>query len=185
VAGIGADVDNITHSLFALTLANAGFRRAGRGATAALLVASNIPDIEILTAFTGGRVSYLAAHRGPTHGPLGLLLGLAAAGGVWLAGRAIGRRRRNAAEHPPAASFPALAAAGLVGVVGHVAMDFATSYGTRVLSPFRNTWYGVDWMPIVDFYLWAVLAAFLAAAAMRPAIRQRLAFAALLVTAGD
>jgi membrane-bound metal-dependent hydrolase YbcI (DUF457 family) len=178
-------VDNVTHSLFALTLANAGFRRAGRGATAALVVASNIPDIEILAAFTGGRVSYLAAHRGPTHGPFGLLLGLAAAGVVWLAGWAIGRRRRTPGERPPSASLRVLAAAGLVGVIGHVAMDLATSYGTRVLSPFRDTWYGVDWMPIVDLYLWAILGAFLAAASRRPALRRRLAVAALLLTAGN
>jgi membrane-bound metal-dependent hydrolase YbcI (DUF457 family) len=177
-------VDNITHSLFALTLANAGFRRAGRGATAALVIASNIPDIEILTALTGGRVSYLAAHRGPTHGPLGLLLGLAVAAGVWLAGR-VRRRRRHTGESCRAASLLALSVAATVGVVGHVAMDLATSYGTRVLSPFRGTWYGVDWMPIVDVYLWAILGAFLTAGALRPALRQRLAVAALLVTAGD
>ncbi len=171
-------MDNITHSLFALTLANAGLRRAGRGTTAALVIASNIPDIEILTAFTGGRVAYLAAHRGPTHGPLALALALAAAAVVWLVQRIRGRR-------DGAASVPALVAASMIGVVGHVAMDLATSYGTRVLSPFRDTWYGVDWLPIVDVYLWAVLAGLLAAGIARPERRRRLAIAALVLTAGN
>jgi membrane-bound metal-dependent hydrolase YbcI (DUF457 family) len=171
-------VDNITHSLFALTLANAGLRRAGRGSTTALVIASNIPDIEILTAFTGGRVGYLAAHRGPTHGPLGLGLAVATAAGVWLARRAFWRGERSAA-------FLSLLAVSIIGFIGHIALDLATSYGTRVLSPFWNTWYGVDWMPIIDVYLWAILTAGVAAGMMRPALRQRLAFCALAVMAGD
>ncbi len=171
-------MDNITHSLFAVTLASAGLRRAGRGTTAALVIASNIPDIEVLTAFTGGRVSYLAVHRGPTHGPLALALALVAAGVVWLAQRARGRRGG-------AASVGALVAAATIGVVGHVLMDLATSYGTRVLSPFQQTWYGVDWMPIVDVYLWMVLAGCMAAGAARPEARQRLAVAALVLMAGN
>jgi membrane-bound metal-dependent hydrolase YbcI (DUF457 family) len=170
-------VDNITHSLFAVTLANAGLRRAGRGTTAALLIASNIPDIEVLTAFTGGRVAYLAAHRGPTHGPPALALALAAAAAVWLVQRIRGCR-------DGAASVQSLIAASVIGVVGHVAMDLATSYGTRVLSPFRDTWYGVDWLPIVDIYLWGLLAGLLAVGLSRPERRRRLAIAALVLTAG-
>jgi membrane-bound metal-dependent hydrolase YbcI (DUF457 family) len=171
-------VDNITHSLFAVTLANAGLRGAGRGTTAALVIASNIPDIEILTALTSGRVAYLAAHRGPTHGPLALALALAAAAVVWLAQRIRGRREG-------AASVPALVAASVIGVIGHVAMDLATSYGTRALSPFRDTWYGVDWLPIIDIYLWGVLAGLLAAGLARPERRRGLAIAALVLTAGN
>ncbi len=171
-------MDNLTHSLLALTLANAGLRRAGRGATVALLIGSNIPDIEIVTALTGGRVGYLAAHRGPTHGLLGLILGLATGAIVWLVLRARGRSESSA-------SLVSLVGVATIGVVGHIAMDFATSYGTRILSPFRNTWYGVDWMPIVDIYLWVVLAACLVGGLARPAIRARLAIVALLLTGGD
>jgi inner membrane protein len=171
-------VDNLTHSLFALTLANAGLRRAGRGTTAALVIASNIPDIEVFTAVTGGRLGYLAAHRGPTHGPLGLLLGVATGIAVWLALR-LARDRRGAA---PLAS---LVAVSCVGIVGHIAMDFATSYGTRVLSPFRPDWYGVDWMPIVDVVLWGILGAGIVVAALKPGYRARAAACALLLASGD
>ncbi len=171
-------MDNITHSLFALTLAGAGLRRAGRGSTAALLIASNIPDIEVLTAFTGGRVGYLAAHRGPTHGPLGLGLAVATAAAVWLALRVRRREGRSA-------TFLWLLALSTIGFVGHLALDLATSYGTRVLSPFTNTWYGMDWMPIIDVYLWVILAAGLMVGLMRPAWRTRAALAALALMAGD
>jgi inner membrane protein len=171
-------VDNITHSLFALTIANAGLRRAGRGSTAALVIASNIPDIEILTAFTGGRVGYLAAHRGPTHGALGLGLAVATAVTVWLAVRVWSRGERPA-------SFRSLLAVSTIGFLGHITLDLATSYGTRVLSPFSGTWYGVDWMPIVDVYLLAILAAALVVGFRRPAWRTRAALAAMALMAGD
>jgi membrane-bound metal-dependent hydrolase YbcI (DUF457 family) len=171
-------VDNITHTLFAVTLANAGLRRAGRGATAALVIASNIPDIEVLTTLTGGRIGYLAAHRGPTHGVLGLALAAATGVAVWLATRVTGRREG-------AASLGALVSLATLGVAGHIAMDFATSYGTRVCSPFARTWFGIDWMPIVDPFLWAGLTAGCVGALVRRGAASRLAACALLLTGAD
>jgi membrane-bound metal-dependent hydrolase YbcI (DUF457 family) len=180
-------LDNLTHTLFAFTLANAGLRRAGRGATAALVIASNVPDIEIVKAFTGGRVAYLEAHRGATHGPAGLLLAAATAGAVWLA-----QRRSHGTEER--ASFASLLAVASVGVAGHVALDFATAYGTRVLSPFSATWYGVDWMPIIDLFLLAILATGLVAARLaaghatpdlQPRVRRWVAAVVLALAALD
>lgn len=171
-------MDNLTHSLFALTLANAGLRRVGRGTTAALLVGSNIPDIEILTTFTGGRVAYLAAHRGPTHGPATLLLGAGVAAAVWAAQRLRGREAGDA-------TFLGLLVAASVGVVGHVLMDFATSYGTRILSPFDQAWYGVDWLPIIDVFLLALLVIGLIIGRLRPEWRVRAAAVVLALLVVD
>jgi inner membrane protein len=171
-------VDNITHSLFALALGGAGFGRAGRGSTAALLIASNIPDIEVLTTLTGGRVEYLAVHRGPTHGPLGLGLAVATAAGVWIWVSA----RKKAA---PPATFVSLLLLSALGFAGHVALDLATSYGTRVLDPFTNTWFGIDLMPIIDPYLWVILLGGVVAGRARPAGRARAAVIALALMAGD
>ena len=56
-------MDNLTHSLFALTLARTPLSRAGRGTTAALLLASNAPDIDIV-ATAGGAVTYLECIEG-------------------------------------------------------------------------------------------------------------------------
>jgi membrane-bound metal-dependent hydrolase YbcI (DUF457 family) len=172
-------VDNLTHSLFALTLSNLGLRRMGRGATASLVIASSIPDIEVVTALTGGRVSYLVAHRGPSHGPLGLLLAFVAAGAVWAYQRIRGQARRDLA------TFWKLTLVAAIGIVGHVAMDLFTSYGTRALSPFVDTWFGVDWMPIVDVYLIVILTAGLVAGAVRPSLRVRFAIVALVLMAGN
>jgi membrane-bound metal-dependent hydrolase YbcI (DUF457 family) len=171
-------VDNITHSLFALTLANAGLRRTGRGSVATLVIASNIPDIEILTTVTGGRVAYLAAHRGPTHGLLGLALAVATAAVVW------GVQRWRGQPRDDTASFLSLTGIAAIGVLGHIAMDFCTSYGTRIFSPFVNAWFGVDWLPIFDIFLLLILGSGLVASYVRPQARARIAAVVLLLAAG-
>jgi len=72
-------LDNLTHSLFGATLARTPLSRAGRGTTAALILASNAPDVDIVTT-AGGAVKYLEWHRGMTHGPLGIVgLGIVSA----------------------------------------------------------------------------------------------------------
>ncbi len=164
-------MDNLTHSLFALTLSRTPLNRAGPGATAALLLSSNAPDIDIAAAFTGGGVSYLAAHRGPTHGSIGVLtLGLAVAALVRLF------RRR--------AQFGRLFAVAALGVFLHVLMDLPTAYGTRLLSPFAWTWYAVDLLPIIDVYLLGILFLGVLAGTIVTKAGGRIAVATLLVMLG-
>ncbi len=146
-------MDNITHTLFGVTLARTPLGRAGRGTTAALILASNAPDVDIV-ATAGGATNYLAWHRGPTHGPLGVLgLGLLSALIV-----AAARRFNPKWRHDDDASFGMLIAVSMIGVVCHILMDLPTSYGTRLLSPFSWRWFAVDWMPIIDVYLLVALA---------------------------
>src|SRR5439155_901900 len=63
-------MDNLTHTLFGLTLARTPLGRVGRGTTVALVLAANVPDIDFVAA-AGGPMKYLEWHRGPTHGALG------------------------------------------------------------------------------------------------------------------
>jgi len=171
-------LDNITHTLFALTVARTPLGRAGRGTTAALVLASNAPDIDIVT-LTRGPVSYLKWHRGPTHGPLGVVgLAVASAALVWLGRRLVDGRQAIRQSAPTTdgnrnAPFRMLVAASLIGAILHVFMDVPTSYGTRVLSPFDWHWFAVDLMPIIDVYLLAVLAAGLAFGRQSAAAGQR------------
>ena len=179
-------MDNLTHSLFGATLARTPLARAGRGTTAALVLASNAPDIDIV-ATAGGAAKYLEWHRGMTHGPLGIVgLGVVAAGLVW-AGRRVYDRRwppkpaGRVLSDPPSeqdASFGMLVAVSIIGVVLHVLMDLPTSYGTRLLSPFDWRWYGADLVPIVDVYLLMALAIGLLG---RPTPSQRRAKAAFVL----
>ena len=148
-------LDNLTHSLFAVTLARTPLGRAGRGTTTALVLASNAPDIDIV-GLLGGPATYLQWHRGPMHGPIGVVgLGVLSAAVV-----AAARRLKPAStSQNREAPFSMLVAVSILGTLLHVLMDLATSYGTRVLSPFSWRWFAVDWMPIIDVYLLVVLAA--------------------------
>jgi membrane-bound metal-dependent hydrolase YbcI (DUF457 family) len=152
-------MDNLTHTLFAVTLARTPLGRSGRGATTALILASNAPDIDIV-ATAGGALKYLEWHRGPTHGPLGVFgLGLVTAGIVWTGRSALDRWRGAGHPRVPDAPLGMLALVSILGALLHVLMDLPTPYGTRVLSPFDWHWYAFDWMPIVDIYLLMALAA--------------------------
>jgi membrane-bound metal-dependent hydrolase YbcI (DUF457 family) len=121
-------MDNLTHSLFGATLARTPLGRAGRGTTAALIIASNVPDLDIVTT-AGGSISYLQWHRGPTHGPIGIVaLGLVTAAIVSGAYRVIDARARDrAAERGPVAPCGMLAIVSTIGVLLHVLMDIPTS----------------------------------------------------------
>jgi membrane-bound metal-dependent hydrolase YbcI (DUF457 family) len=187
-------LDNITHTLFGATLARTSLGRAGRGTTAALILASNAPDIDIV-ATAGGALRYLEWHRGPTHGPLGVIgLGFATAAIVYTVLRmrdrpsarmsltsdtespdaaAMTARRDPDSRAQPHASFVMLVAVSIVGVLFHVLMDLPTSYGTRLLSPFDWHWYAFDWMPIIDIYLLIALAAGLILGGRSPAAQRR------------
>jgi membrane-bound metal-dependent hydrolase YbcI (DUF457 family) len=171
-------LDNLTHTLFALTVARTPLSRAGRGTAVALVLASNAPDIDIVT-LARGTASYLKWHRGPTHGPLGIVgLGLVSAALVWVGQRAYDRWRTTRDTGPPStdehhASFGMLVVLSIVGTLLHVAMDLPTQYGTRLLSPFDWRWFSVDLMPIVDVYLLAALVAGLLFGRQSPAARQR------------
>ena len=174
-------MDNLTHSLFGWTIARAGLGRRVPHATATLIVASNLPDIDIVAGLRDG-IDYLAVHRGPTHGPLGVVgLGLltAAAMSAWqrIASRGV-RRDDRRARH-----FGSWWLLATIGIACHVLMDLPTSYGTRLLSPFVWTWFALDWMPIIDVYLWlALIGALIAGARIG---RQRGALIALGLMACD
>jgi membrane-bound metal-dependent hydrolase YbcI (DUF457 family) len=177
-------MDNLTHTLFAVTLSRTPLGRAGRGTTTALVLASNAPDIDIVTAMRGS-ADYLRWHRGPTHGPLGILvLAVVTAAIVWAILR-YGSRRRHPADDEPAATFAMLCVVSAVGVLGHILMDLPTSYGTRLLSPFDWHWFAADLMPIVDVYLVAALFAGLLFGQTSPASRRRNASIVLALMAAN
>lgn len=136
-------MDNLTHSLTGLVLARAGLERRSPGASLALVLASNLPDIDIAWSLQGG-AAYLDHHRDLSHSVVGApLLALALAG--------ILRLFRKDARFGP------LLLVSLVGVACHVFMDLWTSYGTRVLAPFDRTFHTWDLVFIVDPWLLVLL----------------------------
>src|SRR6266567_5858474 len=131
--------DNITHGLAAALLAQAGLRqRYGALATAALLVGSEIPDLDALFEL-GGPVFGFVHHRGMTHSLLGGA-GLALLGALLLWG--------FLREH----TYWHLVLWTYLGVVLHIAMDVLTPYGTQVFWPFTARRYTADAVFILDYF---------------------------------
>ncbi len=177
-------MDNLTHTLFALTLARTPLGRAGRGVTTALVLASNAPDIDVVMT-ARGNASYLQWHRGPTHGLLGVLALGAIVALLVRAGQRIVDRRGPRPVGDLEAPLGMLVAASMIGIVCHILMDFPTSYGTRLLSPFDWHWFAADLMPIVDVYLLIILVAGLLFGSASPAARRRNAAIVLVLMAAN
>lgn len=130
--------DNITHGLAAALLAQAGLRqRYGAVATVALLVGSELPDLDSLFKL-GGPVADFVHHRGITHSFCGgAALALLGAMLLWSLWRA----------------QPYWRVTGLVymGVLLHIGMDYLTSYGTQLFLPFDAGRYTADTLFIIDY----------------------------------
>lgn len=148
-------MENIAHTFFGLTLAKAGLERSTPMATAALLISSNLPDIDVLTRIVGDQFSGLEHHRGITHSfiglaPLSALLAMSMVGfdRLW-------RLRRDPFARP-ANSFRLFLLAYLGGL-GHIFLDFTNSYGVRPLLPLSDRWFYGDLIFIADPWIWLIL----------------------------
>ncbi len=141
-------MDNLTHSFAGALLAQMGLKKLSGRATATLVIAANIPDIDAFASVLG--TESLAIRRGLTHGPIALaLLPLLLTGLVLL-----WNKWRPAKQ--PVRPLPLLLCA-YVGTLSHPALDWLNSYGVRLLEPFSSTWYAGDTLFIIDLWVWAAL----------------------------
>lgn len=154
-------MDNITHTLTGIAISQAGFNRKTRFATLALVIGSNLPDIDSLSGFWGG-VTYLEHHRGITHSIIGVAaLGIALAAGTYF----LGERVRPKTTGPPLdGRWLLLACCVATGI--HLLLDFTNSYGIRPFLPFSAHWYAWGIEPIIDPLLWLILTAGLGLSAL-------------------
>lgn len=144
-------MDNVCHTLVGAACAQAGLARRSRFASGALLVAANLPDVDVLVFLTD--VPSVAFRRGWTHGvlaqallPVALTVVL-----VWL-----DRIRPRPTGSPPLRAGWILGL-GYLGVFSHVGLDFLNNYGVRLLAPLDWRWFYGDAVFIVDPWLWLVL----------------------------
>jgi len=144
-------MENLTHSLTGVMLSRAGLNQLCPRATLLLVICSNIPDADSVTALLGS-VAYLDYHRHLTHAlvmvPLMTLLPV-------LFVRWLERGK----------PFPWMMAmlVGMVGTMAHIGMDAWNSYGVRLLLPFSGEWFGMDAVMVVDIWMLFVLGMALAA----------------------
>ena len=150
-------MDNLTHSLIGAVLGQAGLKRRTRAAMPALIMAANLPDIDVFGRIFGWQS--LVVHRGFTHGLGGLLLLPPLLAGLLL----LVDRWRVARGRVPADALPMrplwLLALCFIALATHPAFDWLNNYGIRLLEPFGHRWYYGDALFIVDVWLLAMLGA--------------------------
>jgi inner membrane protein len=120
-------------------LSRAGLNRLTPRAGWLMVIALNVPDIDILWTLGGQSYLYLDQHRGWTHSafyaPVMALLPLTLT------------RQFH---------FRAWVAATL-GVLTHILQDYTNVYGIRSLWPVSHVFYRLDWVSVVDPWIWLIL----------------------------
>jgi len=141
-------MDNLCHTLVGAALAQSGLKKRSALGTATLLIAANLPDVDVLSLAWGSNAG-LAFRRGWTHGVLALAL--------WpflLAACMVGYDRLVAHR---GARFRPLLLLAAIGVLSHPLLDLLNTYGVRWLMPFSSRWYYGDTLFIIDIWAWLLL----------------------------
>jgi len=144
-------MDNLCHTLVGAALGEAGLKRRTRFGNATLMIASNLPDIDVLVFATG--TPSVAFRRGWTHGILADALLPPLLAGVMLF---VASRRRATSREPSLRPMQVLLLS-YIGVSLHVSMDLLNTYGVRLLMPFSQRWFYGDVLFIIDPWLWLAL----------------------------
>jgi inner membrane protein len=165
-------MDNVTHSLAGLLLAESMARlrarranresSAGPGAVAAIssMIAANLPDADLFYSGLGGdRLRYILHHRGHTHTVVAAILGAVL---VWLVATLLLRWRGR--EWPQKDDTRWLLILFLAGTLSHLALDWTNSYGVHPFWPVDDRWRYGDAVFIVEPWLWVVTVPALVAA---------------------
>jgi inner membrane protein len=144
-------MDNLTHTLTAVAISQAGLNRKTRFATLTLILAANAPDIDILAGLKNS-ITYLKYHRGIAHSLIGITVLAVILWGLiyW-----VGKKIQPKADPPLDGRWLLLAA--FLGTGSHLLLDYTNAYGVRPFLPFSGRWYAWDIMPIIDPLLLGVL----------------------------
>ncbi|HUP39812.1 MAG TPA: metal-dependent hydrolase [Vicinamibacterales bacterium] len=148
-------MDNITHSLVGVALADLAMGRRASKAQRPLLVGAgivgaNLPDIDIAFSWiTPAPLGYLLHHRGHTHTVAGLaVLAVAMYAVYWYV---------PAVRKMPLPARLRVWLLIVIALVSHLALDSLNSYGVHPFYPFDNTWYFGDAVFILEPWLWIIL----------------------------
>jgi inner membrane protein len=148
-------MEPVTHLLTGACISRAGFNRKTAYATAALVLAAEAPDIDMLWEVRGP-VAALQHHRGLTHTLVAApVMALAVVAVFWLWHQ--WRGKPGKAGLAPRWGWLWLGA--FVADLSHLLLDFTNNYGLRPFFPFDKHWYAWSIVSIFDPYIFAALLA--------------------------
>ncbi|MGE3275300.1 MAG: metal-dependent hydrolase [Vicinamibacterales bacterium] len=146
-------MDPLCHTLTGAALGEAGLKRRTALGLTTLMLAANLPDIDVAVFATDTLA--VSFRRGWTHGVLALAVLPAVLAGLMAALDRLWRRRRS--PDAPPADVRALVLLAYVGTLTHPFLDFLNSYGIRLLMPFSGRWFYGDALYIVDPWMYVLL----------------------------
>lgn len=140
-----------------MALSRAGLNRRTALATSTLVIANNLPDIDVAVFATDTLA--MSFRRGWTHGVLAqATLPLVLTGAMLLYDRYRNRPSGPQAVGPSEVVRPGqILLLSYAGVLLHVFMDLMNSYGVRLLMPFSERWFYGDALYIIDPWLYLTL----------------------------
>src|SRR6188508_3255838 len=134
-----------------MAASRAGLKKLTPLATGTLVIANNLPDIDVAVFATNTLT--MSFRRGWTHGVLAqAALPIALTGAMVLYDRY--RKKTSPADRVQVGQILLLS---YIGVLLHVFMDSTNSYGVRLLMPFSERWFYGDALYIVDPWLYLAL----------------------------
>ena len=152
-------VEPVTHMLTGACLSRAlGFPMRARYATAACVVAAELPDLDYVYRL-GGPLVYFQHHRGWTHAFWSLPLQAACIVLLFFLlhrTRKLWKRRRSVDEPAPV-NWLALGGMALLALLSHILLDWTNNYGVRPFAPWNPRWFAGEFMFIVEPILLLVL----------------------------
>lgn len=144
-------MDNVCHTLVGAAFGQAGLNRRTRFGQATLIIAANLPDVDVL-AFAASTPA-VALRRGWTHGIAAQALLPIALTAVML----LVARIRATEDNSSGVSARWLLVLSYIGVLSHVYLDLLNNYGVRLLAPLDWRWFYGDAVFILDPWIWLAL----------------------------
>jgi len=144
-------MDTVTHAFAGYIVAKTSLTKdTGKWGTTAGVLASVLPDVDIFLRPFIGTESFLRYHRGLTNSlflivPFSFFL-------AWGFAKFSGKKR--------CWTFFIIC---FVEILVHTFLDFLTSYGTMLLSPFSGERFALDWIFIIDLFVTGIFLFFLIA----------------------
>jgi inner membrane protein len=148
-------MDPLCHTLVGWAMGEADLKRKTRYGSAALMIAANLPDLDVFVFMTD--TPSVEFRRGWTHGIIAQLVLPIALTAVIAGFNRVTRRRVGVSEVPVNVQW--LLVLCYAGALSHVGLDFLNNYGVRLLAPFDWRWFYGDAVFIADPWLWLALGA--------------------------
>jgi inner membrane protein len=181
-------MDNVTHSLAGLLLAESAVRLRARStgtepsprfrlfAAVSSMIAANLPDSDLFYTGVGrDRLAYLLHHRGYTHTVVIAIVGAVLVG---LLARAVWRWRAGAAPARDESQW--LLGLLVVSTLSHIVLDWTNSNGVHPFWPVDNRWRYGDSVFIVEPWFWVIAVPTLFLASTRRVARVLLSLVLLI-----